>query len=187
MFESKSGNYQALSQAGAFTLIELLIVIAIIGLLSAISILALNRSRGQARLARVRSDISQFIRAVAIAQGESGLTLGQMTGSYCSRCDSACGVWPPGSNDLRNVPNDNSCYDRWITSLANLEIALGGVAIGADKIQRDPWGSPYLLDENECEGGAGTSADSICSAGPGGIWAGGDDICFVIPKLNKCP
>ncbi|MFA5184454.1 MAG: type II secretion system protein [Patescibacteria group bacterium] len=186
----RSGNINRILWSGrpsvGFTLIELLVVIAIIGLLSTISILALNSSRHRAKIAAVQSDISQFMRAVAIAQGETNKVLLQITGSGCSICTGACGGSYGGVRDLRNVPESDTCYVRWITDLNNIEIASGGIALGVNKLKRDPWGSPYLLDENECEGG-GTWADTIRSAGPDGLWPSSDDIAFTIPKANICP
>jgi len=40
----------------------------------------------------------------------------------------------------------------------------------SDKVMRDPWGSPYLLDENESTSGGGLG--TIKSAGPNGISPG---------------
>jgi prepilin-type N-terminal cleavage/methylation domain-containing protein len=181
----KSGSCQVRPAVG-FTLVELLVVIAVIGLLSTISILAMNNSRHQAKVARVKADMNQFMKAVAIAQGESNKALMQITGSGCSICHGLCGGIYGGSRDLRNVPESDTCYVRWITDLNQIEAAAGGIAVGVNKITRDPWGSPYLLDENECEGGGGYS-DTIRTAGPDGVYPSGDDIWFYVPKLNLCP
>lgn len=55
----------------AFTLIELLIVIAIIGLLSTLSILALNSARARARDARRVSDVKQSKTALEMYYNEN--------------------------------------------------------------------------------------------------------------------
>jgi len=53
---------------------------------------------------------------------------------------------------------------------------------------RDPWGSPYGLDENEREGGpTDCRLDTIRSAGPDGLLYTGDDQGYVIPHSRPCP
>ena len=53
---------------------------------------------------------------------------------------------------------------------------------------RDPWGSPYTLDENEREGGpTDCRLDTIRSAGPDGIWGNSDDGGYAVPLSRDCP
>ena len=72
----------------AFTLIELLIVISIIGLLTAMSIFALQGARESARDSRRKADLESIRSALEIYRADCGIypsTLGsQITGVACS-------------------------------------------------------------------------------------------------------
>ncbi len=69
-----------------FTLIELLVVVAIIGLLSTLSIVALNSARAKARDARRVSDVKQIQTALELYYNENGAypatTSALTTGGY---------------------------------------------------------------------------------------------------------
>ncbi len=165
-----------------FTLIELLVVISIIGLLASIVMVSLNSSRQKAKIAKTRADMQQFLKIVQVAQGESGKTLMQITGSGCSAC-SVC--W--GAGDLRNVPATNGCYTGWVNILNTVETAAAGTVSGIKKLTRDPWGSPYVVDENEKEFGPNDCRlDSFCSPAEDGIAGNADDICSEIPLSQNC-
>lgn len=166
---------------GGFTLIELLVVISIIGLLSSAVLASLNSSRVKANYARVQVELNQFIKTAVIAQGESIKTLKDITGSGCSSCDCR-------GRDIRNISESDSCYTKWINVLTTIQNATAGTVSGIDRMMRDPWGSPYCLDENEREfGPADCRLDSIRSAGPDGILYTGDDLGYVIPHSSPCP
>ena len=59
-------------QKKGFTLIELLVVVAIIGLLSTLSIVALNTARAKARDARRVSDVKQIQTALELCYNDTG-------------------------------------------------------------------------------------------------------------------
>jgi len=163
-----------------FTLIELLVVVAIIGLLATLSIVALNTARDQSRKAKTNADLSRLIDAIIMAQGENGKTLLKITGSNCSDCGCR------GIGSITNISAASSCYLSWQNVVLKISEECGGLFEGIKKITRDPWGSPYLLDENEGESG-GCGSDSLKSAGPDGLWGTFDDISRLVPKSNFCP
>lgn len=163
-----------------FTLIELLVVIAIIGLLASVVLVALNSARVKARVAKVQADIAQFLKVAQIAQGETGKRLQDITGSGCSDC--IC-----RGNDMRNISVTSPCYLQWISAITAIQNAGAGVGQGLENLKRDPWGSPYALDENERESGASDCRqDTIASVGPDGFWGTSDDIIYNV-MLSRIP
>jgi prepilin-type N-terminal cleavage/methylation domain-containing protein len=126
-----------------FTLIELLLVIAIIGILAGIVLASFNSARQGAQLARTQKELQQLRDAMYYAKINSGQTLYQLTGNTWS--GSMC------TGDLRE--SSGACYTQWASVLSTVETAAGGVYGGLVRFDRDPWGSPYLLNENEGEPG----------------------------------
>jgi len=167
-----------------FTLIELLVVISVISLLSSVILASLRSARDKARTAKAQMEIDQFIRMATIAQGAASKTMIGITGNGCSEC--AC----RGGRDIRNIPESDQCYINWINVLTTAQNATGGAVTGMDKMKRDPWGSPYTIDENEGEGGfSNCTMDYIGSAGPDGVLYTADDVSRrPIPLFRQpCP
>ncbi len=163
-----------------FTLIELLVVISIIGLLSSVVLVAVNNSREKAKMTKALADLSQFSKVSQIAQTESSKRLMDITGSNCSDC--IC-----RGMDIRNISISSSCFIQWQNALTAIVTAAGPIGKGAGALLRDPWGSPYNLDENEREGGSNDCrTDTARSVGPDGVWGTSDDISIDIP-LSKIP
>lgn len=172
-----------------FTLIELLVVISIISLLSSVMFASVNSTRDKARYAKVKAEVQQFVVMATVAQGESNKRLQDITGSGCSDC--VC-----RGRDIRNVAATDSCYLQWVNALTTIQTATNGTVSGLDKMTRDPWGSPYMLDENEREGSPSDCRfDTLRSVGPNGLWEGpsdqdcptGDDVCMKVPHSRQCP
>jgi prepilin-type N-terminal cleavage/methylation domain-containing protein len=156
----------------AFTLVELLVVIAIIGLLSTIAVVATGTARDRARTAKVSADLMQLYKQIEVARNNYNTTLTGITGG-CSDCNCRTGT------DLSVLPSSHAC----IVTMTNFFAAMG-----LSGLPRDPWGSPYLVDENELEGAGNCSYDALFSAGPNRIDQAytNDDILFSVPHY-QCP
>jgi len=79
----------------AFTLIELLVVISIIGILSTLSVVALNNARSKARDARRLSDIKQINLALELYYNETGVyppASGTLDANIAGLCLSDIGI-----------------------------------------------------------------------------------------------
>ena len=156
----------------AFILIELLVVIAIIGLLASIVLVSVNQAREKARESKMKADFDQIYKAIEVARDRDDKVLGKITGNWCSDC--AC----RNVGDLSTLSDTHSC-------IVNHKNAFE--RIGLSSLPRDPWGSPYLIDENELEFDSDPCRkDSLRSAGPDRKCSTGDDIGIRIPFYSGC-
>lgn len=87
-------------QKKGFTLIELLVVVAIIGLLSTLSIVALNSARAKSRDARRVADVKQIQTALELYYNDNG----QYPGSTASLTPAYMGVVPTPPTPTNDGP-----------------------------------------------------------------------------------
>ena len=136
-----------------FTLIELLVVVAIIGVLATVVLGTLGTAQEKARVAKTRSDLKQITNLISIAHINTDKTLLQITGSGCSTC-----VCTTAGLILKD---SISCVNNWKNAIDKIVVAAGIDISLAKGFYQDPWGNPYLLDENEGEGGNNCRVDAI--------------------------
>ena len=138
----------------AFTLIELLIVIAIIGILMSLLFPAVNSAIDSARKAQAKNDVTQIATAVVAYETEYGRLPGT----------NAVGA-PLGSPVLAALMGSNvsSLNPRQIVFL-EVNTAKRGKSGITNNLFVDPWGSPYQIayDDNY--------DNTILSAGAGTPW-----------------
>lgn len=171
MKEKKSITYFS----KGFTLIELLVVVAIIGILATVVLASLGSARERARSAKAQSEINQMRTIMVAAQINTNRTLGQITGRF--------GSGDPCSTDI----DSSACITQWEVAIDSLVNAEDPSQSSGSALYRDPWGAPYVLDENEGEGGVNDCrVNTLLSAGPNRtVDGGGDDIILIIPA-NRC-
>ena len=149
------------SQAG-FTLLEMMIVVAVIAIMAGI---AVPNMQSGVKSALARSHAKSMMKTIGAnrATDQGFVPLPEALGTdLCSFCTAGIGA----GADLKT----------WAPTAGYLE---AWRRIGFDKIPLDPWGRPYILDENDEEFGRDCRHDAIWSAGADGIWEGpgdGDDV-----------
>ena len=183
MMNSSNNTLNSFSNgARGFTLIELLVSVSIIVLLSSVVLASFNDARVRSEYVAAHQELVELSKAIVYAQVDSGNRLPLITGSTCSACQCAEGA------DLRDIADSSSCYSQWENALEDIIAAGSGVAEGLEEAVRDPWGSPYLLDENEGEQvGNFCRADTIRSAGEDGIRNNSDDYAITLPfATSQC-
>ena len=183
MMNSSSSTQNSFSkEIAGFTLIELLVSVAIISIIASVVMATLNDARVRAEYTAAQQELVQLSKAIVYAQIGSGNRVQLITGSGCSACQCAA------ATDLRNIDASSACYTQWESSLEDILAAGDGVADGLEEALRDPWGSPYLLDENEGEmPGNFCRADTIHTAGEDGIRNTSDDYSITLPfATSQC-
>ena len=171
-----------------FTLMELLIVIAIIGLLAAIVFASLSSAREKSDVAATQAQLEQIVKAFELFYSNHG-DYPPVGSDHCSICEFWGETIPP--NPYWDGGYDSTAYwygAQW-SDIVNLLVADGVIGPG---IVLDPWGNSYLYDKNF--GQSCYTWSPICSRGPNGFYetphcpsansfptAVGDDICVFIP------
>lgn len=151
-----------------FTIIELLIVIAIIGLLSSVVLASLNSARQKAKIAKAKVDLNQILKAMLMYEHDTGEL--PRRGDNCSEIY-CCGASPP--YDIDNP----GCVAEWNSTMSALTANDGQGWNGpylSSKILEDPWGHHYLYDDNYVNANCGDSW--MRSAGPDETANTADDI-----------
>ena len=153
-----------------FSLIEMVIVVAIVSILTTIARVSYDRYIYRSRVAQVESFAAQFeVYIMARSDSDNQWQMNALTGSGCSACN-YYGTAP--------LMTDPTILTLW-------------KSLGYDEVPMDGWGHAYVVDENEGEfGAADCRPDVVISGGPNGTQqtvgpatgmyysAGGDDIIY---------
>jgi type II secretion system protein G len=112
----------------AFTLVEIMIVVAVIGLLSAIAIPSLAKARSVARANKALGDL----RVIAQAVEQLGFETGQWPGGMEAFRSGDIEIWDLNRGSAGIAANDGR-FRKW-------------TAPYVDAVPKDPWGMDYFFD-----------------------------------------
>lgn len=150
-----------------FTVVELVVVIAVIGILAGIIYVSYSNTQEEARIARIKAEANTMKEAIETARVRNQTSLRHITGSYWT--GQYCLFQPPGApNPGAPIPNGTDfsvqntmtqgCWDAYLDAVEAISDASG---IDVTDF-RDPWGRPYYIDENEQDSGTyACSSDAL--------------------------
>jgi prepilin-type N-terminal cleavage/methylation domain-containing protein len=138
-----------LGHADGYTLLELLVNVAIVGILVAIAIPAYSTFKQRAQIARAKGDLDTIRKAVEALAVDTGQWPGHQTVGNTNTVGSN-EVWDLSSGSAGLVATDGN-FPNWNGPYMRV-------------MPRDPWGSNYFLDTDYSVGG--TNKAAVGSFGP---------------------
>jgi prepilin-type N-terminal cleavage/methylation domain-containing protein len=167
---------KAMSKKG-YTLIEVLVVIIIVGLLATGIRAFYVKSIQDAKISQAQLEMKEIATALHLGSINLGNTIREVTGSGCSDC--IC----RGIDNLAILEDAHPCVQNWERLLTRVA---GASEFDITDFERDPWGSPYLVDENEGEVPTHyCRRDTFHSAGPDRKAYTQNDISWDIPFYDS--
>ncbi len=135
--------------SGGFTLIELVIVVAIIGILAAIAIPMYGSVTEKARIARAQADLDAIRKAVEMLLSDTGQWPGHQTFGIINTAPSN-EIWDLNAPNAGLVATDG-VFRNWRGPYMQ-------------SVPKDPWGMDYFFDTDYMSGGVNKVA--LGSFGP---------------------
>lgn len=133
----------------AFTIVELLVVIIIIGILAVVSVVSYSSVVSRTAVAKRENDLTAYYKAIILARDNTGKYLQQITNNYWSAGSCLPSSGNPGNLEPKNLAKTHPCWTTYYDNLDKISIA-SGVPLNGLK-SGDANGNPYILDENEFE------------------------------------
>lgn len=165
-----------------FTIVELLIVIVIIGILAALVMNLFSQAQERAKIAKANSDIKVLESSIKSAVVNTGSPLLAITGNYWTMGD--CYTASQSSETpLYTLPKTHNCWVTYHAAIDAIGTAAGNSGPMNELKKGDPWGNPYLIDENETEPPYLCIRDYIVSAGKTGIPFSSTTIRYEFPYM----
>jgi general secretion pathway protein G len=143
---------KSFSGAKGFTLIELMVVIAIIGILATLAMMGAAAYREKAKVAEAIADLDRIYKAIVLLENDTN-------------------EWP-GHQTIGQV-NNGGANEVWDLSAASAGIVATDGAFSdwdgpyMSAMPDDPWGNPYFLDTDYTIGGVDRIV--LGSFGPNGV------------------
>ncbi|MFA6512010.1 MAG: prepilin-type N-terminal cleavage/methylation domain-containing protein [Patescibacteria group bacterium] len=139
-----------------FTLVEMLVTIAVIGILAAVGLALLPDLRDKGRIADAQGDVRTLATAIRILEFDTGLWPGAQTPVTHQGVDGN-EVWDL-STDVAGIVATDGSFSNWQGPYVPF-------------LPVDPWGNPYFLDTDyDVDPSAGEQWEAVIgSFGPNGI------------------
>lgn len=159
--QKSQGHYKGNKQSSGFTLVELMIVVAIIGILAAVAVPQYKQYVLRAQLTETATQIGSFARAFEVAKQVNGdypndthLTLPQVTGLFINASDWASntllgGNWNwegPDGYSYAGIAIDGATASE--EDIAQLDAIMDNGDLSSGKFRRTPNGRyTYIIEE----------------------------------------